>query len=1056
MHYRSGSYDSSLFFWNKLFEVYEAKNQWDSIYDCAEKYIISHSRIFRIEEANRFLDKLQRHIVSEHPVDSIELTKVWVRRSEMLYADAKLTEAVDTLEAVLALRQRNLRYPHPLIADAYDYLQITTGSRGSFWESAKYGERGIKAFKDCINIGYVRESSNLPWVIGNTGETYNQLGDYDKAIGFLQEAYDSLKRPGNPVDSWMYYKMLLGGSYQRKGDYRKAIAIYQECVDTFRNTDNRSYLAESYGRLALCYKEIGLDEEMMSFATKHYKLYEEIHGDRGHIEQMNACITVAECLMAAEQPEKASTYISKALSIVPYNPDSVSLTYLDVLFRKGKLFQSLRHYDSAMYIFDFVEEKRKQLLGQENDLVGLVIMERARLESDMTDYHAAIAHGREAISILQKSRSPLHPLVKECYYILVKATFEGLGKRPEAVRIIDTLLHGEIEKHDFLFSINKSSLNLIGLKAEMLRVPASSRDTSALLASLAAYQQLSDAYQIFLNHTLYQGSNFLTGTSYVKTIKDGFMPAARMYLLTGDRNYLQQALDFSEQSRTGSIRLALQNYQASRFANVPDSVISAEEQLRIDCAQYEKLLMGAASRGIPASEIDRWSDSLMNKRRSSSKLLDHISLVYPKYYQLKLSRRTATVAEVQSIASSTNSTIIEYVFTSDRVFAFAFNGSEVLLKELGSSKDSIWTSVRRYRQALEEGDPSAYGVVGYELFQVLLRPIVERLNPEKICVVADEALHYISFESLLQKPAPITNPQWKELPYAVYHHKFRYAHSVTVMLQQYTVDRRTDKSHPWLAMAPGFDREVTSGMPDGTFKDSMYQSLLRQPWAMQLATELKKMVYAVSFTGRKATEYRYNQEAKSASVVYIGTHAFPDDADPMQSQLVFTRGTKLKPENNGYLHAYEIYRTPLTANLVVLGGCETGHGQMRSGEGIISLATGFAYAGCPSMVMTLWQIDDKQSAGLLKSFFNFTKEHRVSDALSRAKQKYLQESHPDELYNPLYWSGLVSIGSDDFIPSMPPRDASKEIVSVTLTVVGLILGIYWYLRKRRTLSPFSQ
>src|SRR5690606_33741237 len=129
-----------------------------------------------------------------------------------------------------------------------------------------------------------------------------------------------------------------------------------------------------------------------------------------------------------------------------------------------------------------------------------------------------------------------------------------------------------------------------------------------------------------------------------------FAPAARLYNVTGERKYLQQALDFSEQSRTGSIRLALQHYHASKFANVPDSVTQKEEQLRLDCAQYEKLLLGSNVKDVPQAQIQRWSDSLLNKKREYSKLIEYISLAHPEYYQLKLSRKTATVNELQAIA----------------------------------------------------------------------------------------------------------------------------------------------------------------------------------------------------------------------------------------------------------------------------------------------------------------------------------------------------------------------------------------------------------------------
>ena len=65
----------------------------------------------------------------------------------------------------------------------------------------------------------------------------------------------------------------------------------------------------------------------------------------------------------------------------------------------------------------------------------------------------------------------------------------------------------------------------------------------------------------------------------------------------------------------------------------------------------------------------------------------------------------------------------------------------------------------------------------------------------------------------------------------------------------------------------------------------------------------------------------------------------------------------------------QISKMKLNADLVVLSACETGYGQFEQGEGIISIARTFMYAGVPSLVVSLWQVNDVSTAKIMNSFY---------------------------------------------------------------------------------------
>ncbi|MBC7924005.1 MAG: CHAT domain-containing protein, partial [Ferruginibacter sp.] len=116
------------------------------------------------------------------------------------------------------------------------------------------------------------------------------------------------------------------------------------------------------------------------------------------------------------------------------------------------------------------------------------------------------------------------------------------------------------------------------------------------------------------------------------------------------------------------------------------------------------------------------------------------------------------------------------------------------------------------------------------------------------------------------------------------------------------------------------------------------------------------------------------------------------------------------------LYAREIYNLVLNnAKLVVLSACETGNGQLVRGEGVMSLARAFAYAGCPNIVTTLWKADDQSTADITARMHAYLRAGETKDeALRRAKLDYRREQTDPRRQSPLYWANFVFIG--DAVP----------------------------------------
>ena len=135
----------------------------------------------------------------------------------------------------------------------------------------------------------------------------------------------------------------------------------------------------------------------------------------------------------------------------------------------------------------------------------------------------------------------------------------------------------------------------------------------------------------------------------------------------------------------------------------------------------------------------------------------------------------------------------------------------------------------------------------------------------------------------------------------------------------------------------------------------------------------------------------------------------------LRSGLILANVTETNPEanadvvseENGVLTAYEAMNLNLTGtSLVVLSACETGLGEVKSGEGVYGLQRAFLVAGAETLIMSLWKVDDEATQQLMTNFYtNWIKTGNKRAAFKEA-QLQLMAKFPD----PYFWGAFVMVG----------------------------------------------
>jgi CHAT domain-containing protein len=110
--------------------------------------------------------------------------------------------------------------------------------------------------------------------------------------------------------------------------------------------------------------------------------------------------------------------------------------------------------------------------------------------------------------------------------------------------------------------------------------------------------------------------------------------------------------------------------------------------------------------------------------------------------------------------------------------------------------------------------------------------------------------------------------------------------------------------------------------------------------------------------------------------------------------------------SDGYLYLYEFYQMQLSAELVALSGCATGLNVVAAGDELLGLIRGALYAGARSLMLSLWDVDDRSTAEFMTMFYGRVGQSKNNAAALGDAAKELRAKYP----HPYYWAPFVLVG----------------------------------------------
>ncbi len=367
---------------------------------------------------------------------------------------------------------------------------------------------------------------------------------------------------------------------------------------------------------------------------------------------------------------------------------------------------------------------------------------------------------------------------------------------------------------------------------------------------------------------------------------------------------------------------------------------------------------------------------------------------YPAYTALQ-NPSAILVTHVDSIQQKLDqsSAVLQYMWCDSVLVCFVVSKKKTDLRLLSINAETRqW--LQDYRSALHQ-PKEGVRFSGYEASANLYRVLVTSLpsfvrSQNKWIILPDGPLHELPFETLLTNAG--------ERRFLLQDKTISYHYSFTLLLNSQPIQ---DQPTSFYAAAPF------------TVKTGEVQE--QQLSVLPYSKEEIRFLQGTKAEDSIATREHFLQHAVNSSIIHLATHAVAGQENTSSGNtfIQFYHSSGSTSESNR-LYLHELYSMQLKQRpLVILSACETANGLQSGGEGLLSLARGFMYAGSRGIVSSLWKADDRITAYLMQRLHIYLQKGIVvEEALQKAKNDLLRDETIDARYkSPAYWGQFIYIGS---------------------------------------------
>jgi tetratricopeptide (TPR) repeat protein len=251
-----------------------------------------------------------------------------------------------------------------------------------------------------------------------------------------------------------------------------------------------------------------------------------------------------------------------------------------------------------------------------------------------------------------------------------------------------------------------------------------------------------------------------------------------------------------------------------------------------------------------------------------------------------------------------------------------------------------------------------------ELYEALLAPLRRHLHGRHVVFVPHESLHHLPMHALFDGSR-----------YMIDAFTVSYAPSAGI----YALCRRRQVNTG--------GGSLILGVPDA----------LAPSIGEEAAVVARTLPRSALFLGTDASRQVLRERGPASRVIHLATHGHFRADNPMFSAIRL---------GDGYLTLYDLNDFRLPVELVTLSGCSTGLNVVAKGDELLGLVRGLLHAGTRSLLLSLWDVQDHSTTGLMRAFYTRFRENGDAASALQAAMRELREQQP----HPYYWAPFILIG----------------------------------------------
>ena len=468
---------------------------------------------------------------------------------------------------------------------------------------------------------------------------------------------------------------------------------------------------------------------------------------------------------------------------------------------------------------------------------------------------------------------------------------------------------------------------------------------------------------------------------------------------------------------------------------IGNKAIGEEKKRSADVARLIEREQALQARISVLLEIPDSSRKLVRLLEDHQDVLDELRAKDPEYASVK-SIEPVTLRELQAMLDDSTA-IVEYFLGETASFVFVVRRDSLFARRLDlPAQFGLDRRIEQLRRKLYVDFPNRkigtirdarlqkqmdvdqakaewYGTVTdvkwqYDLVifhTVLFAPIQSSLRGiRQLLIVPHGPLHHLPFQALVSRDGidKRTNLHVIKPRYLIEDYAMAYLPSASVL--RFARMKRPISSDSALVVG------------DPLYADPVYRKKPLQGALVEADTVSRYIRTPVKLVREHADEASVKRSITAQGIVHLATHGELNKKEPLHSRILFAASDGADRED-GNLTVAEVFNLDLRSSLVALSACQTAQvageeGKFTPGDDLVGLSRSFMYAGTPSVIASLWYVDDAATLAWMRYFYATWLQagrSKMQSARQAALRMLTSPEDPDWVF-PYYWSAFIYFG----------------------------------------------